>query len=101
MKGNGNTKGLAPAAFFRLLQRRKWFLILPVVLLTPAVAYYASKLPQKFRARALVGSLSVLSGEPRPDAGGITAQEQLRAVHEVVYSPTILGAIKSEFHLGE
>ena len=101
MKGNGNSKGLAPAAFFRLLHRRKWFLILPVVLLTPAVAFYASKLPRKFRSRAVVGALSVLPGQPgRPDAGTVSAQEQMRALHEVLFSPAVLGAVKKEFNLG-
>ena len=102
MNSNSTKKGLSPAAEFRLLQRRKWLLILPEVLLTPAVAYYASKLPKKFRSRALVGALSVLPGQPvRPETGTISAQDQMRAVREVLYSPTVLGAVKDEFHLGE
>ena len=100
MKANGNTKGMSPAAFLRVLRRRKWFLIVPIVLLTPAVAYYATKLPQKFRARALVGALSVLPGQPaRPDAGTISAQEQMRALSEVLFSPAVLGTVKDEFQL--
>jgi polysaccharide chain length determinant protein (PEP-CTERM system associated) len=99
MKSNSNGKGLTPAAIFRLLQRRKWLLIIPVFLLTPAVAYYATKLPQKFRARALVGAQSVLPGQPaRPDAGTVSAQEQMRAVREILFSPAVLGALRNEFH---
>ena len=101
MNGKGNTKGMTPATILRLLQRRKWFLIVPVLLLTPAVAYYTSKLPQKFRARALVGQQSALPGQAvRQDAGTATVQEQMRAVREVLDRPAVLGAVKTEFQLG-
>ena len=60
MSADGKTTNISPAVIFRLLQRRKWFLAVPIILITPALAYYASTLPRKFRARALVGTLSVL-----------------------------------------
>lgn len=101
MKSNGNSKGIAPATLFRLVQRRKWFLIIPVVLLTPVVAYYATKLPRKFRARALVGEQAALPGQTaRLDAGTASAQDQMRALREVLYTPAVLGAVKNQFRLG-
>jgi polysaccharide chain length determinant protein (PEP-CTERM system associated) len=83
------------------LKRRKLYLVIPLVVLTPAAYFYAQSLPQRFRAKALVGSAPLTPGEPSPanrvDPSTINAQEELRAVRETLYSPRVLETVAREF----
>ncbi len=102
MKGNDG-KGVTALSIARTLNRRKLYLALPVVLLGPAVYFYSMSLPQKFRARALVGAEALIPGQPgflgRVDPGTIAAQEQLRAIRATLFSPAVLSAVSHEFQL--
>lgn len=101
MTTNGTGKGVNALSLLRILNRRKLWLILPVLLLVPAVAFYATRLPQKFRARALVGAEPLIAGQPgfagRVDPGTLAAQEQLRAIRETLLSPSLLAEVSHEF----
>lgn len=103
MNTNGTGKAPSALSLLRIANRRKLYLILPMVLLTPAVAFYASKLPKKFRARTLVGAEALIAGQPgfavRVDPGTLAAQEQLRAIRETLLTPTALATVRREFDL--
>ena len=103
MKPTVESKGFSPAALLRALKRRKLFLLIPVLVLTPAIAFYALRLPPRFRARALVGSTVETSGHmtfAKPDAAVLlTAQDQLRAIRETLLSTPVLDHVIREFKL--
>jgi succinoglycan biosynthesis transport protein ExoP len=103
MRPNSESKGLSPLLLLRALKRRKLFVLIPVLLLTPAVAFYAYQLPLRFRARALVGSNPTISEHlefTRPDAGvALTALDQLRAVRETLFGTPVLERVIREFNL--
>ena len=103
MKPNSEPKGLSPLLLLRALKRRKLFILIPVLVLTPAIGFYAYQLPLRFRARALVGSNPVISERlefTRPDAAvALTAQDQLRAVRETLFSTPVLERVIREFNL--
>jgi succinoglycan biosynthesis transport protein ExoP len=103
MKTNDTQKGIAISALLTALKRRKLYLLIPVLLLTPAVCFYAFSLPQQFRARALVGAQPLLPGQPalaeRNDGGTAGAQEEMRAIRDTLLSPAVLAAVSREFKL--
>jgi succinoglycan biosynthesis transport protein ExoP len=100
-----NAAGSAsPLTLLRALKRRKLLLLIPILVLTPAIAVYALRLPQRFRARALVGAAPAIPGHtalaPRTDtAAALSAQDQLRAIRESLFSPYVLQSVVSEFKL--
>jgi len=102
MTSNGSASGLSPSGLLRIVQRRKWYLIAPALIITPAVCFYASRLPKKYRAKALVGVESVLPGQPAPadraNEPVLSAEEQMRAVREMLFSGPVLGDVSREFH---
>ena len=87
----------------RILKRRALYLLIPILLLTPAAAFYAGMLPRAFRAKALVGAESPLPGLPtlgaRVDPSAVNAQEQLRAIQETLLTPGALRTVAREFDL--
>ena len=100
-----NTDGKRNTAFtmLRALKRRKLYLLVPMVLGTTAVAVYTSRLPERFRARALVASEApvqepYLSG--RVDATAtVNVQEHLRTIRETLLGPPVLETVIREFKL--
>jgi polysaccharide chain length determinant protein (PEP-CTERM system associated) len=103
MQPTVEAKRLSPLALLRALNRRKLYVLLPVLVLTPAIAYYALRLPQHFRARALVGTETTISGGlafTKPDPVVIlNAQDQLRAIRETLLSTRMLERVIREFQL--
>lgn len=102
MNSNGETNGLSLSALLRTLKRRKLFTLLPVVALTPAIAFYALRLPPRYRSRALVGADPTISGRlafARPDNVAQNAQDQLRTIRETLLSPPVLERVIREFKL--
>jgi polysaccharide chain length determinant protein (PEP-CTERM system associated) len=92
----------SPIALLRALKRRKLFLLLPVLVLLPAISFYALRMPPRFRARALVGAEAAASGRlpfSRPDTALLTAQDQLRAVRETMLNTRELERVIHEFNL--
>ncbi len=101
MKSAGGTR-LSVFALMRALKRRWYFLLIPVLLLTPAIAFYTFHLPQRFRAQALVAAeagQSHLTFGRTDEAALTSAQDQLRLVQETILSQSALEAINSEFNL--
>src|SRR5579864_3566859 len=86
----------------KTLRRRKLFVLVPMVLVTAAVAVYTEKLPDRFRARVLMASEAP---EPEPylsarvDTVAASVQEHLRAIRETILSPPVLATVIREFKL--
>ena len=87
----------------KTLKRRKFCLLAPMVLVTAAVAVYTARLPERFRAKALVASETAA---PEPYLGGrvdavatVDVQEHLRAVRAILFSPPLLETVVREFNL--
>jgi polysaccharide chain length determinant protein (PEP-CTERM system associated) len=103
MKPNVQSKGYSPLALLRALKRRKLFLLVPALVLTPAIALYVYRMPQVFRARALVGVTSAIAGRPaftNPDAFvALNTQDQLRVIRETLLSTPVVAGVIREFHL--
>jgi len=73
-----------------------------VLVLLPAISFYALRMTPHFRARALVGAETVGSGRlpfTRPDTAVLTAQDQLRAVRETLLGTPMLERVIREFKL--
>jgi polysaccharide chain length determinant protein (PEP-CTERM system associated) len=102
---NNRFEGSAsPLALLRALRRRKLILLIPILLLTPAIAVYTLQLPQRFRARALVGAAPAIPGHtaivPRTEvAATLSAQDQLRAIRDTLFDPRVLRTVIQEFNL--
>src|SRR6266567_3906692 len=103
MQANNGAKRQSAFTVLRTLRRRKLYLLIPMLLITGAVAFYTRRLPERFRARALVASEAVapspyLSG--RSDlAAGVNVQEHLRTIRETILSPSALEKVIREFDL--
>jgi len=100
-----NTAGKRHSAFtvLKTLKRRKLYLMVPMVLVTAAVAVYTERLPERFRARALVASEATA---PEPYLSGrvdmvatLSVEEHLRAIRETLLSPPVLETVIREFKL--
>src|SRR5579863_1172958 len=103
MKPNTPGNTISPLSLLRTLKRRRFWLLVPVVLLPPAAWFYGQRLPQRFRASALVGSEPFLPGQPAPgnvvDPNTINAQDELRAIRETLFSAPVLDTVAREFGL--
>jgi len=103
MEPDKSGKQHSARTILKTLKRRKFYLLVPMVLVTAAVAVYTERLPERFRAKALVASEAVA---PEPYLGGkvdavatVDVQEHLRAVRETLFSPGLLEAALREFNL--
>jgi polysaccharide chain length determinant protein (PEP-CTERM system associated) len=103
METNRDGKGLSPFTVLRTLKRRKLYLLVPVVLVTGAVAAYTERLPERFRARALVASEAAV---PEPYLGGrveaaavVSVEEHLRTIRETLFSAPVMETVIREFKL--
>src|ERR1700683_403743 len=105
MKSNTPGNTFSPVSLLRTLKRRRFWLLVPIVVLPAAAIIYSQRLPERFRASALVGSEPLIPGQPAPgnlvDPATINAQEELRAIRETIFSPTVLEAITREFRGGK
>jgi len=104
MKNQAPSKQISMHSLLRALQRRKLFLLIPVVVLTPAVAFYVSRMPKLYRAQALVGATPIMQDRltfgARPEAAAaLSAQEQIRAIRETLMNDAILTRVNDEFKL--
>ena len=103
MNNATGSQGFSPFAVLRSLKRRKFYLIVPILLLPPATYYYAKRLPQTFRARALVGAEPLIPGEQaasnRVDPNTVSAQEELRAIRETLFNSPALDAVARDAQL--
>ncbi|HLK68122.1 MAG TPA: AAA family ATPase [Bryobacteraceae bacterium] len=103
MESNRDGRRQSAFTLLKSLKRRKFYLLIPVALITLAVAFYSGKLPVKYRAQTLIAS-EAFSPVPylhdRPDtAGAVNVQENLRTIREVVFSQPVLVSVIQEFKL--
>jgi len=103
MESNKDGKRHSAFTVLKTLKRRKFYLLVPMVLVTAGVALYTARLPERFRARALVASEAAI---PEPYLSGrvdavatVNVQEQLRSIRETLLSPAVLEAVIREFKL--
>ena len=84
METNDSGKGFSAFTVVRALGRRKLFLLVPVVLVTAAASIYSLRLPELFRARALIAAVTPSPGDyPYGRSGAVTTaniQDQLRTI---------------------
>jgi polysaccharide chain length determinant protein (PEP-CTERM system associated) len=101
MESHDAGKGLSAFSVLRALKRRKFYVLIPTLLFTAGAAYLVTKLPEHYRARTLVGTQTppfadYLSDKPAVPVTA-TVQEQLRAVRESLFNPSVLGTVAAEF----
>jgi polysaccharide chain length determinant protein (PEP-CTERM system associated) len=92
METDKGGKRLSAFTILRTLKRRKLYWLVPMVLITAAVAVYTGRLPTRFRARALVSGTA-------DAAATANVQENLRAIRETLLSPPVLETVIREFKL--
>jgi polysaccharide chain length determinant protein (PEP-CTERM system associated) len=103
METNEAGKGFSAFAALRALNRRKLYLLVPALLVTGAVSVYTLRLPERFRAQALIvaeplNAANYLTGRSG-DATIVNIQDQLRTIRETLFSHPVLEAVNAEFHL--
>jgi len=103
METNNGGKRLSAFTVLKTVKRRKLYLLAPMVLVTAAVAVYTARLPERFRARALVASATAV---PEPYLSGradaviaVNVQEHLRDIRETLLAPSVLETVNREFKL--
>ena len=103
METDKGSKRHSAFTVLKALKRRKLYLLVPMVLVTAAVAVYTGRLPERFRARALVASEAAA---PEPYLSGridavatVNVQEHLRAIRETLLSPPVLETVIRSFKL--
>jgi polysaccharide chain length determinant protein (PEP-CTERM system associated) len=97
------SKGLSAFTVLRALNRRKWYLLAPVLLFTAAAIVYTLKQPPRFRARTLIVALPVIQANAWNGNSGAAAtaaiQDQLRSIRETLLSDPVLKTVIAEYHL--
>ncbi len=95
-------KGASILAILDAARRRKFYVIVPALVLTVCVGAFASRLPNSYRAQALLAverppasDLLRMGGTPGPP--GI--QEQLRVIRETLFARPLLQEVLKEFTL--
>jgi len=103
METNQAAQGLSVFTVLKAIKRRKLYLLTPVLLLTAGTGFYALRLPDTYRTRALIAAEPVISEHYLTDRidGAATAnvQEQLRSIRETLFSPPVLETVTREFKL--
>ena len=102
MQSHETGNGLSVFAVLRAIKRRKFYILIPTLLLTAGAAYYVKTLPERYRARTLVGTQTVTAANylsDRPAAPITTVQDQLRTIRETLLSSPVLETVAREFHL--
>src|SRR5688572_21681175 len=103
MENSSTGTGLSPFKVLRALRSRKLYVVIPVLLLTAGATYYTRRLPERYRAQALVAAEPAFPGEflGRADAAAATVnvQDQLRTIRETLLSDAVLSTVVREFDL--
>src|ERR1700709_2402791 len=104
MTSNSSPKKFSAGVLLRGIRRHAFYFLIPVVVLVPAVSYYAMRLPTRYRAEALVGpdplvqNLANFSG--KGDAGSANgAQDLTRAIQQTLLSESALQSVIQKFNL--
>lgn len=103
MEANDPGNGFSAFGALRALKRRKLYVLVPALLATAAAVVYTRRMPEHFRAQALIVAEPVAHGDylnDRPgDATAANVQDQLRTIRETLFSRPVLETVNSELHL--
>ena len=89
-----------PSEYLRILQRRKWLIILPVIAITTAVAWVVYRLPDVYESTTLiVVRPSTLPKTVVPTAEEDNLTRQLAAINQVVTSRSSLEPLVATYDL--
>ncbi|HKY42663.1 MAG TPA: GNVR domain-containing protein [Pyrinomonadaceae bacterium] len=89
-----------PSEYFKILMRRKWFVILPLIAITTAVAWVVFKLPDVYESTTLiVVRPSNLPQGVVPQQGTDTISRQLTSINTVVASRSSLEPLVERYEL--
>ena len=92
-----NTPAFHPLDYVSVLQRRKWWLITPVVLAVVVGVALALFLPRKYTSTTTLGiSLPTMTGQVVPEGQRLTWQERTRSLNQVLLSPPVLERVAKE-----
>jgi polysaccharide chain length determinant protein (PEP-CTERM system associated) len=93
-------------AILEAAKRRKFYVLIPTLLLSAVALVFANRLPDLYRSEALVRAEPMATAHDFVDASGtshanhvLNVDEQLRNVREIVTSEPILSRINREFAL--
>src|SRR5919202_2026542 len=91
-----------PSEYLKILQRRKWLIILPAIAISTAVAWVVYKLPDVYESTTLiVVKPSTLPSSVVPTASEDNITRQLNAINQVVTSRSSLEPLVEKYHLYE
>lgn len=89
-----------PSEYIRILQRRKWLVILPVLAITTAVAYVVYRLPNVYQSTTLiVVRPSTLPSGVVPSINEDSLTRQLTSITQVVTSRSSLEPLVDKYDL--
>ena len=89
-----------PSEYLKILRRRKWLLILPIIAVTTAVAYVVYRLPDVYESETLI--VVRPSNLPTSVVTGVTEDtmtRQLTAINQVVTSRSSLQPLVEKYEL--
>jgi succinoglycan biosynthesis transport protein ExoP len=91
-----------PGEYFKILQRRKWLIILPVIAITTAVTWVVYKLPDVYESTTLiVVTPATLPTSVVPTVTDDRLTRQLTNIAQVVTSRSSLEPLVDKYHLYE
>src|SRR5829696_1116048 len=89
-----------PSEYLRILQRRKWLIILPVIAITAAVTWVVYRLPDVYESQTLiVVKPSTLPNSVVPTITEDSLTRQLTSIAQVVTSRSSLEPLVSKYEL--
>src|SRR3982750_3766520 len=89
-----------PSEYLKILQRRKWLIILPVIAITTAVAWVVYKLPDVYESTTLiVVKPATLPTSVVPAVTEDRLTRQLMNIAQVVTSRSSLEPLVDKYHM--
>ena len=97
---SGDFRQRKPSEYLKILRRRKWLLILPVIAVTTAVAYVVYRLPDVYESETLI--VVRPSNLPTSVVTGVSEDSmtrQLTSINQVVTSRSSLEPLVNKYDL--
>lgn len=91
-----NTPAFHPLDYLSVLQRRKWWLIVPSVLAVAIAIALAVGLPRTYMGSATMGMALPAVSQDLVASQRASAPERLRAIQQVLFSPAVLERVARE-----
>jgi len=89
-----------PGEYFKIIRKRKWLIILPIIAITSAVAWVVYRLPDLYESSTLiVVKPSTLPNSVVPTANDDSLTRQLTSITQVVTSRSSLEPLVKNFEL--